>query len=788
MHCLNTKMNPTPHDRPTGQYSSESSNSRMSSPYPQSPSSVSPGPAFFSSSSSSSSNVVSSSSRLHQSRDQHTKTYASSSSLILSGAQAAVHQNKNLMHSSTQVPDPILSFQQCSSLNSTSQPPVSSTSQGTTQNETENIGLTRKESRSFSFQLCEATHDCQNLTFSPEKKMTQGDVSKEEQSQRQGGNEISDRKEKRLQRNRESARLSRRRRKQYLEVLENRVNYLCEEMDKGRREHVLSTIGQIKKLRNDLLVELEQDVLPVKKEYDDMEDLNQLDRKIEKLVNGGVLSRSSTELMLAVTFGKQYLKSLVIPPFKKYVMWLTLQNELFFRGGRAASERLSAARIGDKLLSSGYKHVSPSNGMWPLFCHEIALSYDQEEKMRQLQREIVSNQETWLHRHTGTSTEHVIESSHAAICGVSEACEKRAKGMMDVLTPIQKAKFLAWVAKKRKQDAAAWNKMVTAHCEIGSQISGDDAMSVDSKRHDAANLYILNHRLKMIAGTYARTRQVLLSQEALKKFSRRPAFESLASVDEGKSGTKGTMTKVGSSGALKRCSSELSCDVMNGRGVLKKSTSGTSLGVASSITPDGAQATYSAHVLQILGNITNLIPSDILVTPTYKEHEDIRPLPIHSNTNIIEEKPREMLVHKPGNQALYAIDTSSQSQNQCQKFITVPLPEPAPVMTLQRNALFGSYLASAMEPIVMQPVQPVSYINNHLASREQNTYISTAVSAPNFSAYSKVPSPIQSAPKEEDFSTMDDVGLWNVSNQMADDSLFDLTEEDWAIGEGAFFE
>lgn len=349
MHCLNTKMNPTPHDRPTGQYSSESSNSRMSSPYPQSPSSVSPGPAFFSSSSSSSSNVVSSSSRLHQSRDQHTKTYASSSSLILSGAQAAVHQNKNLMHSSTQVPDPILSFQQCSSLNSTSQPPVSSTSQGTTQNETENIGLTRKESRSFSFQLCEATHDCQNLTFSPEKKMTQGDVSKEEQSQRQGGNEISDRKEKRLQRNRESARLSRRRRKQYLEVLENRVNYLCEEMDKGRREHVLSTIGQIKKLRNDLLVELEQDVLPVKKEYDDMEDLNQLDRKIEKLVNGGVLSRSSTELMLAVTFGKQYLKSLVIPPFKKYVMWLTLQNELFFRGGRAASERLSAARIGDKV-------------------------------------------------------------------------------------------------------------------------------------------------------------------------------------------------------------------------------------------------------------------------------------------------------------------------------------------------------------------------------------------------------------------------------------------------------
>lgn len=449
-----------------------------------------------------------------------------------------------------------------------------------------------------------------------------------------------------------------------------------------------------------------------------------------------------------------------------------------------------------QLLSSGYRHVSPSNGMWPLFCHEIALSYDQEEKIRQLQKEIVSNQETWLHRHTGVSTEHVIESSHAAICGVSEACEKRAKTLMDVLTPAQKAKFLVWAAKKRKQDATAWTRMVSSQFDV-SNIAGGDNIKVDPKRHDAANLYILNHKLKLIADAYARTRQEHLSQETLKKFSRRPAFESLASVDEGKSATKGTMTKVGSSGALKRCSSELSCDAMNGRGFLKKSTSGTSLGVATSTTPDGAQATYSAYVYQVLGNITNLIPRHILVRPTYKENEHIQPLPINSNANVLQEKPREMFVHKAGNQALYAIDSaspsslpsslmsSSQRHDQCQKFVTVPLPEPAPIMTLHRNALLGSYLASALDPLVMPPA---SHKNNYSGGREQHTYISTAASAPNFSAYSKIPSPIPSVPKEEDYSQIDDIGLWNVSNQMADDSLFDLTEEDWAIGEGAFFE
>ncbi len=90
--------------------------------------------------------------------------------------------------------------------------------------------------------------------------------------------------------------------------------------------------------------------------------------------------------------------------------------------------------------------------MWPLFCNEVALSYDQEERIRQLQKEIVSNPESWLHRHTGAASEHIIESSHDAITGASEKIEQRSKNLMDVLTPVQKAKYLAWIAKKRKSD------------------------------------------------------------------------------------------------------------------------------------------------------------------------------------------------------------------------------------------------------------------------------------------------------------------------------------------------
>lgn len=151
-----------------------------------------------------------------------------------------------------------------------------------------------------------------------------------------------DRKMKRLERNRESARLSRRRRKQYLEVLEDRVIFLCQEMDKGRRDHVLSALQVYKQLRQGVLDQIQADL----KSDESMEE-TKLHQKVIKFST--TLSYMSPELLLATTFGREYLKSLVISPSKKFILWLTLQNDVYFRGGRAMSERLSAARIGEKV-------------------------------------------------------------------------------------------------------------------------------------------------------------------------------------------------------------------------------------------------------------------------------------------------------------------------------------------------------------------------------------------------------------------------------------------------------
>lgn len=135
----------------------------------------------------------------------------------------------------------------------------------------------------------------------------------------------NNRRQKRLERNRESARLSRRRRKQYLEVLEDRVNQLSLEMDKGRREHVASAMPIIEQERQKALLN---------------GDLAALDT---------ILSRTSDELRVVGTFQWQQLQSLVFPPHVKFLLWLSLQTDTYFRGGRAASERLSAARIGERV-------------------------------------------------------------------------------------------------------------------------------------------------------------------------------------------------------------------------------------------------------------------------------------------------------------------------------------------------------------------------------------------------------------------------------------------------------
>jgi hypothetical protein len=238
-----------------------------------------------------------------------------------------------------------------------------------------------------------------------------------------------DKRQRRLERNRESARVSRRRRKHYLEELECRVSGLSEEMDRGRMDHAKSAVRAVRGMRSAVLDDAEGLLLtghglptddrdrrlggdgvttngagplpPVKKSSGIHHNVvvarnNANDHQrhpiggdggsfassqrpasasaktaastssllLERAANALVthLSRTSTELQVVQTFMKQHLLSLVQPTPTRFALWLSLQDDGFYRGGRSASERLSAARIGERVSCGDVRRNGLSRG------------------------------------------------------------------------------------------------------------------------------------------------------------------------------------------------------------------------------------------------------------------------------------------------------------------------------------------------------------------------------------------------------------------------------------------
>jgi hypothetical protein len=223
-------------------------------------------------------------------------------------------------------------------------------------------------------------------------------------SSRAGGRTIVDKRQRRLERNRESARVSRRRRKFYLEELECKVTVLSEEMDVGRMAHASAAVRTIRDMRSNALDDAEGLLMswpssssrcgdgmsredsytvsdghmpPVRKSSGIHHNVvvpqvvndyhhcpigaqltppatmgtatstSSLEQTANVLITN--LSRTSAELQVVQTFMKQHLLSLVQPTSTRFLLWLSLQDDVFYRGGRSASERLSAARIGERV-------------------------------------------------------------------------------------------------------------------------------------------------------------------------------------------------------------------------------------------------------------------------------------------------------------------------------------------------------------------------------------------------------------------------------------------------------
>ena len=207
--------------------------------------------------------------------------------------------------------------------------------------------------------------------------------------------ETEEKRARRLARNRESARQSRRRKKERLATLENQVTNLFAQMEQQRHAKIMVMEGELQKRRYEGLATVQS-----------KEELQQLlhDTGPNCVVRERVAS-----------FQYEKLRQLLLPRHQEFLLWLTLQNDAFFSTAKNSKTgtssvnnkagRVSSKQIGEELMTeakkSGKQNIeededkvsSEANDverMWPLLCFELLVSVDQEERLVQTQRRYVA--------------------------------------------------------------------------------------------------------------------------------------------------------------------------------------------------------------------------------------------------------------------------------------------------------------------------------------------------------------------------------------------------------------
>lgn len=237
------------------------------------------------------------------------------------------------------------------------------------------------------------------------------------------------------------------------------------------------------------------------------------------------------------------------------------------------------------MLSSGLDQVTPSQAMWPLFCNEVGLSYEQEEKVRSSQKAILQNPETWLHRHAAFAGHQTLRTLHDATQSVTARLGQRERLSSSFLSIEQRMKLATWATRNRD--------LLRARTASSQRVERDPRYAVSHNQHPAANLYTVNHRLQ--AMWYHIPRAVpLVSGPGLKKLSQRPLFESLGCV--ALSDSCDNMSRENSSGSLKRSVSEMSVGDSDERLHVQ------------SINPEEAQSAAAPLIEKVLGHLKEIIP------------------------------------------------------------------------------------------------------------------------------------------------------------------------------------
>ena len=375
--------------------------------------------------------------------------------------------------------------------------------------------------------------------------------------------------------------------------------------------------------------------------------------------------------------------------------------------------------------------------------------------------------ETWLDRHTAAAADASVEVACKAMSAIMGMANQREHAVLDMLTAEQKGKFMIWAAARKEKIERVSRRILARQKNTFSSEPTDTVIKTSPDRCDAANLYIIHDRLQKLCQQVPSFPH-LVSQSYLKKLSRRASFESLVSLESAGKNAMSREKSFPSTGSLKRAASVISMDELAAAAKQKEG----------SITPAAGQAAAAQHVASALMTVTHIIPTS----------------PPREYTSVARPKARDSNLERNAAYNQYQQVRSAQGQMQQPSYAhfvpqflpasyhstaaTVPAPtspqggiglpiespSPTPIDVMSSPIPVGNH--SGMQypqvehqhPPETRPIQPSdSFVESN---------------------HGRIPSVLP-----DHMNIMLEEGLIH-NGQAADAFLFDLAEEDWAIGEG----
>jgi len=228
------------------------------------------------------------------------------------------------------------------------------------------------------------------------------DVSKPEEKKNVDPQVMAEKRAQRLARNRQSARNSRRRKKEHLQNLEAKVQKLQRELESEVRRKVSSMEEGLMKQREDMMEQWLANQSSGSASPDEEQEGDDKRRKQLALIlqETGV----NCQVRRAVV-AHQYnmLRNTFLSPMNHYSVWMLLQSASFFteaarqRDATAAAsnevvdkvnDRANSKAIGESIYNEDKDLVgrvisNSKDGLktWPLYCHEITMTMEQEERI-----------------------------------------------------------------------------------------------------------------------------------------------------------------------------------------------------------------------------------------------------------------------------------------------------------------------------------------------------------------------------------------------------------------------